>query len=120
LTTELISQPYHLPRDGGPALWHLGALLTFKATSEQTAGRMWAKELLAPRGMATPDGAAARGSAARSRRTDGRTRRLRRHGRGSPTCTGRGIAMGERSYVVVTTSPAPPERVFDLLADAPG
>jgi quercetin dioxygenase-like cupin family protein len=52
--TQLISLPYRLPRDGGPALWHLGALLTFKATSEQTAGRMWAKELLAPRGMATP------------------------------------------------------------------
>ena len=26
----------------------------FKATSQQTAGRMWAKELPAPRGMATP------------------------------------------------------------------
>lgn len=33
MTTQLISPPYHL-----------GALLTFKATSEQTAGRMWAKE----------------------------------------------------------------------------
>lgn len=45
MTTQLVTQPYHLPRDGGPALWHLGAVLTFKATSEQTAGRMWAKEL---------------------------------------------------------------------------
>lgn len=54
MTTELMTQPYHLPRDGGPALWHLGAVLVFKATSEQTAGRMWAKELTAPRGMATP------------------------------------------------------------------
>jgi len=54
VTTQLISLPYHLPRDGGKALWHLGALLTFKATSEQTAGRMWAKELSAPRGMAAP------------------------------------------------------------------
>jgi quercetin dioxygenase-like cupin family protein len=54
VTTQLITQPYHLPRDGGPARWHLGALLTFKATSEQTAGRLWAKELLAERGMATP------------------------------------------------------------------
>ena len=54
MTTQLITQPYHLPRDGGPALWHLGAVLTFKATSEQTAGRMWAKELTAPRGMSTP------------------------------------------------------------------
>jgi len=54
VTTQLITQPYHLPRDGGPARWHLGALLTFKATSEQTDGRLWAKELLAERGMATP------------------------------------------------------------------
>jgi len=54
VTTQLITHPYHLPRDGGPALWHLGAALRFKATSEQTAGRMWAKELTAPRGMATP------------------------------------------------------------------
>ena len=27
--------------------------------------------------------------------------------------------MGGHSYLVVTTSPAPPEQVFDLLADAP-
>ena len=54
MTTQLITQPYHLPRDGGPALCHLGAVLRFKATSEQTAGRMWAKELTAPRGMSTP------------------------------------------------------------------
>ena len=54
MTTQLLTQPYHLPRDGGPARWHLGALLNFKATSEQTAGRLWTKELLAERGMATP------------------------------------------------------------------
>jgi quercetin dioxygenase-like cupin family protein len=54
MTTQLITQQYHLPRDGGPARWHLGGLLTFKATSEQTAGRLWAKELLAERGTATP------------------------------------------------------------------
>jgi len=34
---QLFTQPNHLPRDGGPAFWYLGALLTFKATSEQTA-----------------------------------------------------------------------------------
>src|SRR5262245_20536288 len=54
MTTQLLTQPHHLDRDGGQALWHLGALLTFKATSAQTAGRMWAKELVAPRGMASP------------------------------------------------------------------
>ena len=55
MTTHLVTQPYHLPRDGGPALWHLGAVLTFKATSEPTAGRMWAKELLAPRRVVQTD-----------------------------------------------------------------
>ena len=53
MTTRLITRPSPVTRRG-PVLWHLGALLTFKATSEQTAGRMWAMELLAPRGMATP------------------------------------------------------------------
>jgi hypothetical protein len=51
VTTELVTQPDYLLRAGGPAHWHFGALLTLKATSEQTAGRMWAKELVAPRGM---------------------------------------------------------------------
>jgi hypothetical protein len=32
VTTQLITQPYHLPREAGPARWHLGALLTFKAS----------------------------------------------------------------------------------------
>ncbi len=54
MTAQLISIPYHLPNGGGPALWHLGALLTIKATASQTGGRLWAKELLAERGMATP------------------------------------------------------------------
>jgi quercetin dioxygenase-like cupin family protein len=54
MTAQLISTPYHLPNRGGPALWHLGALLTVKATASQTGGRLWAKELLAERGMATP------------------------------------------------------------------
>jgi quercetin dioxygenase-like cupin family protein len=54
VTTQLITRPYHVPRAAGPARWHLDSLLTFKATGEQTAGRLWAKELLARRGMATP------------------------------------------------------------------
>jgi quercetin dioxygenase-like cupin family protein len=54
MTAHMVTQPYHLPCDGGATLWHLGAVLTFKATSEQTADRMWANELVAPRGMATP------------------------------------------------------------------
>jgi hypothetical protein len=33
MTTHLVTQPYRLPRDGGPTLWHFGAVLTFKATA---------------------------------------------------------------------------------------
>jgi hypothetical protein len=36
MTAQLISTPYHLPNGGGPALWHLAALLTVKATASQT------------------------------------------------------------------------------------
>jgi quercetin dioxygenase-like cupin family protein len=54
MTAQLLGVPYHLPNGEGPAQWHFGALLTFKATSRQTGGRLWAKELLAERGMATP------------------------------------------------------------------
>lgn len=54
MTSQLITDPYHLPAGDGAAHWHLGALLTFKATTELTGGRLWANELLAERGMATP------------------------------------------------------------------
>jgi quercetin dioxygenase-like cupin family protein len=54
MTIELVSAPFHTGPGQGAAVWHLGALLTFKATAEATAGRLWAKELLAPRGMAVP------------------------------------------------------------------
>lgn len=54
MTAGLITHPYHLARSDGQAMWHLGALLTFKAASETTGGRLWAKEMLAERGMATP------------------------------------------------------------------
>lgn len=38
----------------GRALWHLGALLNFKALGEETGGRFWALEGLADRRMAVP------------------------------------------------------------------
>lgn len=38
----------------GRALWHLGALLTFKALGEETNGQFWAFEGLANRNMAVP------------------------------------------------------------------
>lgn len=39
---------------GGRALWHLGALLLFKALGEETGGQFWALEGLADRNMAVP------------------------------------------------------------------
>jgi len=41
------------PQDGR-ALWHLGALLTFKALGSETGGQFWAIEGLAGRHMAVP------------------------------------------------------------------
>ncbi len=38
----------------GRALWHLGALLVFKALGAETDGRLWALEGLADRHMAVP------------------------------------------------------------------
>ncbi|MFN8533190.1 MAG: quercetin 2,3-dioxygenase [Dehalococcoidia bacterium] len=38
----------------GRSLWHLGALMTFKALSEETGGRFWALEGLADNTMAVP------------------------------------------------------------------
>jgi quercetin dioxygenase-like cupin family protein len=54
MTDELVIAPPHTAPGEGTAVWHLGMLLTFKATGAGTAGRCWAKELLAPRGAATP------------------------------------------------------------------
>ena len=54
MTINLVSVPFHTGPGEGAMVWHLGALLTFKATTQTTAGRMWAKELVAPRGMAVP------------------------------------------------------------------
>ena len=52
--TTTTTRPYHLPAGDGPALWHLGALATFKATSETTGGQMWVQEWFGARGMASP------------------------------------------------------------------
>jgi uncharacterized RmlC-like cupin family protein len=54
MSIQTTTLPYHLQAGEGPALRHLGGLLTFKATSEQTAGSLWAKEALGGRGYASP------------------------------------------------------------------
>ena len=45
---------YTLETQGGRALWHLGALMTFKALGEDTGGQFWAVEGLADSHMAVP------------------------------------------------------------------
>ncbi|HEX8220813.1 MAG TPA: quercetin 2,3-dioxygenase [Chloroflexia bacterium] len=46
--------PYKLEAREGRALWHLGALLTFKALGEETGGQFWALEGFADSNMAVP------------------------------------------------------------------
>jgi mannose-6-phosphate isomerase-like protein (cupin superfamily) len=53
MTTETLPA-YALPATEGRALWHLGALMTFKALSEETAGQFWALEGHADKNMAVP------------------------------------------------------------------
>jgi mannose-6-phosphate isomerase-like protein (cupin superfamily) len=45
---------YTLDAQQGRALWHFGALITFKALGEETGGQFWALEGLADRHMAVP------------------------------------------------------------------
>lgn len=47
-------KPHILSREQGRALWHLGALLNFKALGSETEERFWALEGLADRHMAVP------------------------------------------------------------------
>lgn len=47
-------KPIVLGPGEGQALWHLGALMNFKATTDQTAGRFWAVEGNADSNMAVP------------------------------------------------------------------
>ena len=47
-------QGYALDVQQGRALWHLDALLVFKALGEETGGQFWAIEGLADRRMAVP------------------------------------------------------------------
>lgn len=45
---------YKLAAGEGRALWHLGALINFKALGEETGGQFWALEGLADHNMAVP------------------------------------------------------------------
>lgn len=54
MTLPTSTRPFHLAAGEGPALWHLGALATFKATSDTTGGQLWVQEALGERGYASP------------------------------------------------------------------
>src|SRR5262249_15088451 len=56
MTSAVLQQPaaFTLAAQKGRALWHLGALLTFKALGEETDGQFWALEGLADEHMAVP------------------------------------------------------------------
>src|SRR4051812_27245153 len=47
-------KPFSLVKGQGRALWHLGALLVFKALGDETNGTYWALEGLADQHMAVP------------------------------------------------------------------
>ncbi len=52
--SETLAQPVIHAARAGRALWHLGALLQFKALMSETDERFWALEGLADRQMAVP------------------------------------------------------------------
>ena len=54
MITEQVNQAVVLKKDEGRALWHLGALINFKALGSETGGEYWALEGLADRNMAVP------------------------------------------------------------------
>jgi mannose-6-phosphate isomerase-like protein (cupin superfamily) len=54
MTSTTTAQAYTLPAGQGRPLWHLGALMNFKALTAETDGRFWAVEGLADKQMAVP------------------------------------------------------------------
>lgn len=47
-------KPFSTTAEQGAAVWHMGALMIFKATSEQTGGQYWLAEQFADSGYASP------------------------------------------------------------------
>lgn len=46
--------PFLAKAEQGTAIWHMGALMVFKATSEQTGGQFWLAEQTSNNGYASP------------------------------------------------------------------
>jgi mannose-6-phosphate isomerase-like protein (cupin superfamily) len=51
---EQVNSPIVLQNQEGRAVWHLGALMNFKALTEETGAQYWAVEGLADSNMAVP------------------------------------------------------------------
>jgi len=49
-----IVQPFSAPADQGRDIWHMGALMRFKAVGEDTGGQFWLAEQVSNRGYASP------------------------------------------------------------------
>jgi mannose-6-phosphate isomerase-like protein (cupin superfamily) len=49
-----MSPPFHAASEEGRAIWHMGALMQFKATGEDTGGRFWLAEHRSARGYTAP------------------------------------------------------------------
>jgi quercetin dioxygenase-like cupin family protein len=47
-------KPFSTAADEGTALWHMGSLMVFKATGEQTDGQYWLAEQVCNSGYASP------------------------------------------------------------------
>jgi quercetin dioxygenase-like cupin family protein len=49
-----VTVPFQTAVNEGRALWHLGALMQFKATGEDTGGQFWLAEQTSAKGYASP------------------------------------------------------------------
>lgn len=53
-TVQPISRPFSLGGSEGRSIWHMGALMTFKAVGSDTGGQFWLAEQTSEQGYASP------------------------------------------------------------------
>lgn|SRR5487761_912917 len=51
---QSLSQPFSLGENEGNSIWHMGALMTFKAVGSDTAGQFWLAEQTSEQGYQSP------------------------------------------------------------------
>ena len=54
MTVSTSAQPFLATAEQGRAIWHMGALMQFKAVGEDTAGQFWLAEQHSVQGYASP------------------------------------------------------------------